>query len=520
MSFNVNWNTLETELLRDYTQEVLTLALNSGKPPKILAAPIQIKDLKFGKVAPNFEILEIGELDLDRFRGIFEVNYSGDFELTLHTKVHANPLHIHQATSLEGEIGGDEDEELHRFVTPNFGVATEAFPLPLDLKLLDIRILGIGIIVFSRTKGLTLVFRNDPLDLILVTLTFDTVQVLAKFLQKQIENQIRDLFRETLPTLIHQLLLKFLNLDRLNRDLLSTLPSTSVVVAPAATAVQNTILPANCRKIIKIIQSRQTLALDIPKFKNIIQRSHLEKYLNQPSLLTSLMTDFDNNLPISTPAHQANGIPIDMLINDDVDKTEEILRAITTVQTTSYYTSSNKDVAKPRRRKIKLGGKKKAQAKVEVAPDANSTLDEMVTPASTPISLAKPVTPALTPMLKASEVKDGKLQHPRPLRISDELYQELMNPLDYHHHYHHHHPVDSPSIVSGVGIGNNYFNFTNQNRQTQSPVWVEVKLEKSTKSKNYLNSTNINDKLKREFAHHQYGIGQPQVLDTPPPYQL
>ena len=30
---------------------------------------------------------------------------------------------------------------------------------------------------------------------------------------KQIENQIRDLFRETLPTLIHQLSLKYLSLD-------------------------------------------------------------------------------------------------------------------------------------------------------------------------------------------------------------------------------------------------------------------------------------------------------------------
>lgn len=497
MSFNVNWNTLETEQLRDYTREVLTLALNSGKPPKILAAPIQIKDLKFGKIAPHFEILEIGELDSDRFRGIFEVNYSGDFELTLHTRVHANPLHIHNETSLEGEFG--QDEEFHRFVTPNFGVAKEAFPLPLDLKLLDIRISGIGIIVFSRTKGLTLVFRNDPLDLIVVTSTFDTVQVLAKFLQQQIEHQIRELFRETLPTLIHQLLLKFLNLDTLNRDLLNPPVLPASTATPSLAAISHD----NLRKTLKIIKLRQTLSLDIPKFKNIIQRSHLEKYLHHPNLLNSLITDFDTKLPVSTLAHQANGIPIDMLINDGVEKTEEVLLAISQVQTTFYYTAS-KDVAKPRRRKIKI--------KRTVAPEANSTVDETArAPISTPLSspvLAPAELPVLEPVL---------LVQPRPLRISPELYQELMNPLDNKHSLHH---IDSPSIVSGVGIGNNYFNFT-PSRLTQSPpVWVELK-EKPTlnKSANYLNTTTINDKLKRELAH-QYGLVLTPPFDTPPPYRV
>ena len=91
-------------------------------------------------------------------------------------------------------------------------MSNEQFAIPLDLKLSDIKINGIGIIVFSKSKGLTLVFRNDPLDSIKVSSTFDTVQVLANF-TKQIENQIRDLFRETLPTLIHQLSLKYLSLD-------------------------------------------------------------------------------------------------------------------------------------------------------------------------------------------------------------------------------------------------------------------------------------------------------------------
>ena len=57
--------------------------------------------MNFGKIAPDFEILEIGELDRDRFRGIFKIDYQGDFHLTLHTKVQANPLNIYYHNSLE-----------------------------------------------------------------------------------------------------------------------------------------------------------------------------------------------------------------------------------------------------------------------------------------------------------------------------------------------------------------------------------------------------------------------------------
>ena len=60
MSFKVNWNTLETDALTSWTKDLLTSALNSGKSPNILASEITIKDLNFGKIAPDFEILEIG----------------------------------------------------------------------------------------------------------------------------------------------------------------------------------------------------------------------------------------------------------------------------------------------------------------------------------------------------------------------------------------------------------------------------------------------------------------------------
>lgn len=514
MSFNVNWNTLETEQLRDYTRDLLTLALNLGKRPKILAAPIQIKDLQFGKAAPQFEILEIGELDQDRFRGIFKVNYAGDFELTLHTKVQANPLNIHNANSLEHEMLTQEDHR--RFVTPNFGVAQAPFPVPLDLKLLNIGISGIGIIVFSKTKGLTLVFRNDPLDLITVTLTFDNVQVLANFLQQQIENQIRDLFRETLPTLIHQLSLKFLNLDTLNRDLLA--PTATPTALLVQVPLQPQICSATTQKMAELYQQRQTFSLEVPRIRNVIQRSHLERYAHPPNLLHLLITDYDTSLPVAT-GPQYNGIPIDFLMHD-YDKTGDILLAISLVQATSYY--QQKEMAKPKRRRIRLGKKK-------LGPDANSTM-EVETPATEMLAL---------------ELVEEPLAQPRPLRISKELYHDLLHPLDDHPHHHY---LDLPSIVLGVGIGNNYFNFTarlalpmvdvkekevsvSPRSSHAVPLAQEIKqaiasvprVAESTKLRNYLDTKKIHDKLGRELSRRgltPYRARAPSVFDTPPPYQV
>ena len=290
MSFKVNWDSLDTDSLAHWTKDILTDALNSGKSPNILASNITIKDLNFGKVAPDFEILEIGELDKDRFRGIFKINYHGDFHLTLHTQVQANPLNIYYSNSLETEVNyqgvnmyNDEDNS---FVTPQFVMANEQFAIPLDLKLSDIKINGIGIIVFSKSKGLTLVFRNDPLDSIKVSSTFDTVQVLANFLQKQIESQIRDLFRETLPTLIHQLSLKYLSLDNHMNEFKNKLAANATATTEPTTSIATdgssdttNVSPASAYKM---LENDEDVSL-------VYSTKHLQKILQQEQFLLMLI---------------------------------------------------------------------------------------------------------------------------------------------------------------------------------------------------------------------------------------
>jgi len=46
-----------------------------------------VTEFNLGSVPPDLEILEIGDLAEDRFRGIFKMCYSGDAFLTLKTRV-------------------------------------------------------------------------------------------------------------------------------------------------------------------------------------------------------------------------------------------------------------------------------------------------------------------------------------------------------------------------------------------------------------------------------------------------
>lgn len=64
------------------------------------------------------------------------------------------------------------------------------------------------ILVFSKQKGLTLVFRNDPLESLKVSSTFDSIPFVRDYLQKEIEAQLRTLMMDELPAIIHRLSLR------------------------------------------------------------------------------------------------------------------------------------------------------------------------------------------------------------------------------------------------------------------------------------------------------------------------
>jgi distribution and morphology protein 34 len=193
MAFNFNWSPLMADTSR--ARDMLTTALNKSPKPPIIVDDIIVTELNLGTTPPELEILEIGDLAEDRFRGIFKMSYSGDAFLTLKTKVQANPLKTYLSAKPD-------------FASPQPLAASSGLTIPLQITLSDIRLSGFVILVFSKQKGLTLVFRNDPLESLKVSSTFDSIPFVRDYLQKEIEGQLRVLFMEDLPAIIHRLSLR------------------------------------------------------------------------------------------------------------------------------------------------------------------------------------------------------------------------------------------------------------------------------------------------------------------------
>ncbi len=87
MAFNFNWSPLTADAsFYRRARDLLTTALNKSPKPPIIVDDIIVTEFNLGSV-PDLEILEIGDLAEDRFRGIFKMCYSGDAFLTLKTRV-------------------------------------------------------------------------------------------------------------------------------------------------------------------------------------------------------------------------------------------------------------------------------------------------------------------------------------------------------------------------------------------------------------------------------------------------
>lgn len=217
MAFNFNWSPLMADTSR--ARDMLTTALNKSPKPPIIVDDIIVTELNMGSTPPELEILEVGDLAEDRFRGIFKMSYTGDAFLTLKTRVQANPLNTYLSTK-------------PTFASPQPLAAASGLTIPLQITLSDIRLSGFVILVFSRQKGLTLVFRNDPLESLKVSSTFDSIPFVRDYLQKEIEGQLRVLFMEDLPAILHRLSLRLWSTEYQEMDDEKAADSSKDTTAP------------------------------------------------------------------------------------------------------------------------------------------------------------------------------------------------------------------------------------------------------------------------------------------------
>ncbi|TFK43827.1 hypothetical protein BDQ12DRAFT_675621 [Crucibulum laeve] len=192
MSFTFNWPRFSDQFHYDAIQ-MLNTALNKGNKPPIIADKIEVVELEMGTQPPELEIRDIGDLTVDQFRGIFRLTYSGDAHLVLKTKVQANPLN-HKQPDIH-LMGGSR----------GMLAAKQPLVVPMLLRLSHFQLSSYVVLVVSKQKGITLVFKTDPLQNVDINSTFDSIAVIQKFIQKEIEGQLRQMFREDLPGIIHRL---------------------------------------------------------------------------------------------------------------------------------------------------------------------------------------------------------------------------------------------------------------------------------------------------------------------------
>jgi distribution and morphology protein 34 len=279
MAFNFNWSPLIADT--DRVRDMLTTALNKSPKPPIIVDDILVNELNLGSTPPELEILEIGDLAEDRFRGIFKMSYTGDAYLTLKTRVQANPLNTYLSAKPS-------------FTNPQPLAASSSLTIPLQITLSEIRLSGFVILVFSKQKGITLVFRNDPLESLKVSSTFDAIPFVRDYLQKTIENQLRVLFMEDLPAIIHKLSLRMFNSDyqvadivqpkknlsdlRAHSDPFASLSSldedgsASFTLDPPAETFAS-FSQKNLLRLAALSESQRTLSLFTPRVRDTVYRA-------------------------------------------------------------------------------------------------------------------------------------------------------------------------------------------------------------------------------------------------------
>ena len=83
--------------------------------------------------------------------------------------------------------------------------AKQPLVVPMLLRLSHFKLNSYVVLVVSKQKGITIVFKTDPLQHVDINSTFDSIAVIQKFIQREIEDQLRQMFREDLPGIIHRL---------------------------------------------------------------------------------------------------------------------------------------------------------------------------------------------------------------------------------------------------------------------------------------------------------------------------
>lgn len=175
--------------------------------------------------------------------------------------------------------------------------AHQPLVVPMLLRLSHFKLNAYVVLVVSKQKGITLVFKTDPLQSLDVNSTFDSIAVIQKFIQKEIEGQLREMFREDLPGIIHRLSQKWTaGKAKVEAPYLHNNPTTmprEMVYSSSASAVSTHAplhhTPPSPARSLGSVGLRPTF---VPKPLSIAGYPALRSQYGVPSSLTGSVTSF------------------------------------------------------------------------------------------------------------------------------------------------------------------------------------------------------------------------------------
>jgi len=193
MSFAFNWPRSFPASFYESAKTSLDQALNSGQKLPLVADKIRVVDLHLGTIPPELDLLGIDELSTgdDGFSGRFMLSYSGDAFVSLATNLHVSDMK-RNVLATNWSIVSDMwlrqvnpltqyKHALEMLATPSVLLTTAEMFVQLTLSHLRLRC--VVSMSFSKTNGLALTFKDDPLESLTVSSSFDSFSVVQQFIQ-------------------------------------------------------------------------------------------------------------------------------------------------------------------------------------------------------------------------------------------------------------------------------------------------------------------------------------------------
>ena len=187
------------------------------------------------------------------------------------------------------------------FASPEPLAAAAGLTIPLKITLSNIKLSAFIILVFSKQKGLTLVFRNDPLESLKVSSTFDSIPFVRDYLQRTIESQLRTLLMDEVPAIIHRLSLRlwvpeYREKEEVEpaRDISSQEPAeepADPLASPPQDPVDLSGRPLDANHLVSLSLDSATETNSLFSSKNLIRLASLADSQRTLSLFTPSMQD-------------------------------------------------------------------------------------------------------------------------------------------------------------------------------------------------------------------------------------